>query len=229
MTPQRQRLAEAITVHSQWAAHCDKIDAELAAKEGDQLKRAGEERQRAEESVKQARLHSPTPEKRALSAVLGTDQPPTQTVAEAEAALDALQAKHDSAYGQISAAKREAWRIRSVELVAAEKQRDDALGTILETEGLIADLLDRYANTRRELGRLYCALSALPLNNRPGGIWQSPVSLHELQQGDTSLANEVRDVVAALGEDASAPLPGSPLPTTPAPVPAPLIHRPRAA
>jgi hypothetical protein len=146
-------------------------------------------------------------------------------VEEAQAALDAVQAKHDSAYSQISEAKREAWRIRSVELAAATKQRDDAVGAILETEGLIADLLARYANTRRELSRLYLALAALPLNVRPGDIWQSPVSLHELQQGDTSLASQIRDTVAALETDADAPLPGSPLPTEPT-EPPPRFARP---
>jgi hypothetical protein len=95
-------------------------------------------------------------------------------------------------------------------------------GAVLEAEGLISALVDRYNSTRRELGRLYCAIASLPLTVRPGGIWQSPVLLHELQQGDGSLASEVRDAVAALQADADAPLP-----TTPAP--ARLIQRPRAA
>jgi hypothetical protein len=76
----------------------------------------------------------------------------------------------------------------------------------------VSDLLARYDNSRRELSRLYLAIAALPLLIRPGGQWQSAISLNELQTGDRSLANEIKDLVAALQSDADAPLPNSPAP-----------------
>lgn len=141
-----------------------------------------------------------------------TVERPCPTVAEAQAALDGLQARHDDRWNQLQAARREANRIRTGELAAAAKQRDQAIGAVVEAEGLIDDLLSRYATTRHELARLYLAVAALPLAVRPGGIWQSPVSLNELQTGDPSLANMIRDAVAALQTDADAPLPGAPSP-----------------
>ena len=57
----------------------------------------------------------------------------------------------------------------------------------------------------------YRALAQLPIDIRPDGYWQSPVSLNECQQGDPALANEIRDTVAALANDAEALLPPRPV------------------
>jgi hypothetical protein len=219
MTPQRTALAQAIGVHAEWQQHCDRIDTELAARESDQLKRSAEERRDAEERVKQARLHSPTAEKRALSALLETPRSDALTLEEAEAALTELQQRHDGQYSQISLARRESERLRNQNLAAAAKQRDEAVAAILEAEGLVADLLRRYTEARQELARLYVALAVLPITIRPTGAWETPIGLAELQSGDPALADQIKATIAALSQDASAPLPA-------APAPAPRFQRP---
>jgi hypothetical protein len=212
VTPQRRALSSAISTYRARSTYCARIDQEIEAKEAAHLRRAGQERQEATAALETARRTNSTPEQRALAAVMQTPQRPVQTVEEAQAVLDGLRAKHDAAYEPIYLAKREANRIRNTELASAEKQRDQAVGDVLVSEGVVSELLARYAATRHELARLYLAIHALPLAIRPGGQWQSAISLNELQTGDKSLANEVRDTVTALQQNAGAPLPTSPAP-----------------
>jgi hypothetical protein len=98
-------------------------------------------------------------------------------------------------------------RIRNADLANALRERDSAIANVLVQEGLVAGLVESYAETRRELGRLYLALTALPITCRPQGQWETPVGLGELQQGDRSLAAEISDCVAALETSATAALP----------------------
>jgi hypothetical protein len=127
MTPHRRALAEAIKLHREWARHCANLDDQLAAKEASVLEAAAQERREAEKALEQARMVTPQADRRALQTLLGTPTAPVQTVAEAQAALDAVQARHDTAYSQVSQAKREAAHIRNTSLAAATRQRDDAV------------------------------------------------------------------------------------------------------
>jgi hypothetical protein len=212
VTPQRRILSKAIAKARALSTYCARIDAEIEAKEAAVLDTAARERTEANKALELARRNNSTPEQRALAAVLQAPQRPIQTVQEAQAVIDGLRAKHDAEHEPIHMAKREANRIRNADLAAAERQRDQAVGEVLVTEAVVSDLLDRYDNARRELSRLYLAIAALPLLIRPTGQWESAVSLNELQQGDKSLANEIRDTVSALRVDPGAPLPNSPPP-----------------
>jgi hypothetical protein len=212
VTQQRRALFAAIARHSALSTYCARIDQEIEAKEAAVGDTASRERAEAQQALEKARRTASTPEQRALSAVLQTPQRPVQTVEEAQAALDGLRAKHDAMYEPIHLAKREAHRIRHADLAAATRQRDQAVGEVLVSENVVADLLHRYNSARVEMGRLYLAIAALPLLIRPGGQWQSGVSLNELQTGDKSLANDIKDTIAALQSDPGAPLPNSPQP-----------------
>lgn len=212
MTPPRQHLATAIRQYAEWQRHCERIDAELATRESAALKTASADRAAATAALEQARRVNVSAEKLALQALMQSVERPSLTVAEAEAALVEMQARHDAAWDEIDMAKREAGRIRFGDLRAAERQRDEALGAVLAAEGLIDDLLRRYRDARLELGRLYLALAALPVLIRPTGQWETSLSLNELQTGDPSLANEIKAAIAALQIDPDAPLPGAPAP-----------------
>jgi hypothetical protein len=167
------------------------------------------------------RKSSPSPQPRdadphkALYAVIGRADTSGTTVAEAETALAELQSQPDERWAEISLAKKEAERLRTGELAAAIRQRDEAVAQVITSEGLIAGLLNRYFHTRKTLAELYCALTALPVGMRPQGLWQELITLPELQAGDQWLADQIRETIAALAQDPDAPLPSPPAPLSP--------------
>lgn len=217
MVTKRLGLSRAIARYKGLATQCDRIDAEIAAREAAALKAASAARAEATRALERARRVNVSREKLALQAVLQTAERPELTVDEAEAALLEVQAKHDAEWELIDRAKNEAQRLRNADLRAAERARDDALGAVLAAEGVITGLLRRYQDARRELSRLYLGILALPVTIRPTGLWETPVSLNDLQTGDRSLADEIRDFIAALQIDPEAPLPGAPAPEPPEP------------
>jgi len=106
-------------------------------------------------------------------------------------------------------------RVRNAELAAAIRQRDHAVAQVLAAEGLPASLMARYLDTRRELATLYNALSAVPLDIRPDGLWIEPVTLGELQRGDQTLADTIKACISSLATDAEHPLPAQPAANAP--------------
>jgi hypothetical protein len=206
-TPTRDRLAEASGKVRQWVNYIDDIEVKITQQERAFLKTASAALAEAEAAIAEARRQNPTKEQRALHTLLGDGRAVGKTVEGAEAAFAALRAEHDSRWAELSLAKREGDRIRNSDLASALRARDSAIASVLVEENLVAGLVERYAETRRELGRLYQAILALPISCRPQGHWETPIALGELQAGNRSLAVEIADAVAALETNASAVLP----------------------
>jgi hypothetical protein len=73
-------------------------------------------------------------------------------------------------------------------------------------EPFTRQLLAKYFTIRRDLAKLFCALSALPMDSKPSpsSNWQTVVTLEELQAGDPAIADGITQWVAALENDAAA-------------------------